>query len=278
MKIFVTGAGGQLGTDLVRVLDGHQAIAPGRSEVDITDSGSVVGALRQTKPDLVINCAAFSDVDRAQTDADRAFLTNATAVRILAEGAGEIGAHFTTISTDHVFDGTKSGPYTELDSPSPASVYGQSKAAGERQAGPDATIVRTSWLCGGTGRNMVKTILNLLDKDDPLRFVDDQIGHPTFTADLAPIVLELSLQRRSGIFHATNQGAVSWFQFARAVAVAAGEDPTRVAPCSTAELRPVRPAPRPVNGVLDNAALRTAGFERTRDFREPLAELVDRLR
>ena len=277
MKIFVTGTGGQLGTDLVRVLDGHQAITPARSEVDITDSGSVVGALRQTKPDLVINCAAFTDVDRAQTDVDRAFLTNATAVRILAEGAGEIGAHFTTISTDHVFDGTKSGPYTELDSPSPVSVYGQSKAAGERQAGPDATIVRTSWLCGETGRNMVKTILNLLDKDDPLRFVDDQIGHPTFTADLAPIVLELSLQRRSGIFHATNQGAVSWFQFARAVAVAAGEDPTRVTPCSTAELRPVRPAPRPANGVLDNAALRSAGFERTRDFREPLAELVDRL-
>ncbi|MCQ3806058.1 MAG: dTDP-4-dehydrorhamnose reductase [Acidimicrobiaceae bacterium] len=278
MKVFVTGAGGQLGSDLVRLLDGHEAITPDRSELDVTDSGSVAGAMLQTKPDLVINCAAFTDVDRAQTDADRAFSTNATAVRILAEAAREIGAHFTTISTELVFDGTKSGPYTETDSPSPVSVYGQSKAEGERHAGTDATIVRTSWLCGETGHNMVKTILNLLDKDEPLRFVDDQIGHPTFTADLAPIVLELSLQRRPGIFHATNQGAVSWFQFARAVAAAAGEDPTRVTPCSTAELRPVRPAARPANGVLDNAALRTVGFAQTRDFREPLAELICRLR
>ena len=277
MKIFVTGAGGQLGTDLVRLLDPYQAITPDRSEVDVTVRASVIGALQQTMPDLVVNCAAFADVDGCEADADRAFRTNALAVRILADGAREIGAHFTTISTDHVFDGTKSGPYTEWDVPSPVSVYGRSKAAGERQAGSDATIVRTSWLCGEFGDNMVKTILNLLEKDEPLRFVDDQIGHPTFTVDLAPIVLELALERRSGIFHATNQGAVSWFQFACAVAMAVGESPMRVTRCSTADLRPVRPAPRPANGVLDNVALRIAGFGRTRNFREPLAELVDRL-
>ncbi len=277
MKVLVTGSGGQLGTDLLRLLDGLETVAPDRSVLDITDARSVVDALQQTKPDLIINCAAFTDVDGAEADVDRAFRTNATAVRTLAEGARGIGAHLTTISTDHVFDGTKSSPYTEQDSPSPVSVYGQSKAAGERHAGAEATIIRTSWLCGDTGKNMVKTILALLGQDEPLRFVDDQIGHPTFTADLAPIVVELSLQRRSGIFHVTNQGAVCWFQFARAVAEAAGEDPTRVHPCSTAQLRPVRPAPRPANGVLDNAALRNAGFEPTRDFREPLAELVDRI-
>ena len=277
MKVLVTGSGGQLGTDLLRLLDGHETVAPHRSLLDVTDAGSVAEALQQIKPDLIINCAAYTDVDGAEADVDCAFRTNATAVRTLAQGAGGIGAHLTTISTEQVFDGAKAVPYTEQDSPSPVSVYGQSKAAGERHAGAGATIIRTSWLCGETGKNMVKTILALLDSSEPLRFVDDQIGHPTFTVDLAPIVVELSLQRRPGIFHATNQGAVSWFQFARAVAEAAGEDPMRVHPCSTAQLRPIRPAPRPANGVLDNAALRNAGFEPTRDFRAPLAELVDRL-
>lgn len=125
---------------------------------------------------------------------------------------------------------------------------------------------------------MVKTILGLLAKDDLLFFVDDQIGHPTFAVDLAPVVLDLAVQRRRGIFHATNQGAVTWFEFARAVATAAGADPMRVTACSTADLRPVRPARRPANSVLDNAALRLAGFSETRDFREPLAELICRLR
>ena len=177
-----------------------------------------------------------------------------------------------------MFDGTKIGPYNEQDPLAPISVYGRSKAAGESQAGSAATIVRTSWLCGEFGSNMVKTILGLLTEDAPLRFVDDQIGHPTFTADLAPVVCELAVQRRPGIFHVTNQGAVTWFEFARAVATAAGADPLRVTPCATADLRPVRPAPRPANSVLDNAALRLAGFAQTRDFREPLTELICRLR
>lgn len=277
MKVFVTGSAGRLGAEVLRLLDGHETVAPDRGALDITDARGVVRALQQSKPDLVVNCAAFTDVDGAEADAEGAFRANATAVRSLAEGAGGIGAHFTTISTEQVFDGTRSSPYREQDALSPVSVYGRSKAAGEGHAGASATIVRTSWLFGDRGRNMVKTILQLLRRDRPLRFVDDQVAHPTSAADLAPIVVELSLQRRPGIFHATNQGAVSWYEFARAVAAAAGEDPARVVPCSTAQLRPVRPAPRPANGVLDNAALRSAGFEPTRDFREPLAELVARL-
>ena len=184
----------------------------------------------------------------------------------------------TTISTDHVFDGAKKGAYTEEDPLSPISVYGLSKAAGEEKAGSDATIIRTSWLCGEFGTNMVKTILDLLREEAPLRFVDDQIGCPTFTADLAPVVCELALQRRAGVFHVTNQGAVTWFEFARAVATAAGADPLRVVPCATDDLRPRRPEPRPANSVLDNAALRQAGFAPTRDFRAPLEELIARLR
>lgn len=277
MKVLLTGSGGQLGSELVRLLDGSETVALDRSALDVTDERSVVCALAQFEPDLVINCAAFTDVDGAEADVEAAFRTNATAVRFLAQAARAHGAHFTTISTEHVFDGTKSGPYTEQDCVSPVSVYGRSKAAGERCAGAGATVVRTSWLCGETGNNIVKTILNLLDTDQLLYFVDDQVGHPTFAADLAPIILELSLQRRAGIFHVTNQSAVSWFEFAGAVADAAGEDPMRVRPCSTARLGRVRPASRPANGVLDNAALRAAGFEPTRDFREPLAELIDRI-
>ena len=277
MKVLVTGSGGQLGTELIPLLEPHDVVAPDRAGLDVTDRASVLGALRETRPDLVVNCAAMTGVDDCETQVDRAFAVNALAVRHLAEGCADLGAHLTTISTEHVFDGTRTGPYTESDPLSPVSVYGQSKAAAEQHAGSDATVVRTSWLCGDAGRNMVKTILALLRQPEPLRFVDDQVGHPTFCADLAPVVVELSAQRRPGVFHATNQGAVCWFEFARAVAEAAGDDPARVEPCSTAQLRPARPAPRPANGVLDNAALRTAGFEPTRDFREPLAELVTRI-
>ena len=124
---------------------------------------------------------------------------------------------------------------------------------------------------------MVKTILRLAAEPGPLRFVDDQRGHPTFTADLAAVIETLVVERRPGLFHATNQGAVSWYEFARAVLEAAGDDPNRVEPCATADLQPPRPAPRPANSVLDNAALRLSGLPATRDFHEPLAELVARL-
>ncbi len=278
MRIFVTGAGGQLGKELVPLLEPYETVALDRAQLDVTDRVAVLEALDAAKPDSVINCAAMTSVDECETQADRAFAVNALAVRHLAEGSRRVGAHLTTISTDHVFDGAKTAPYNESDPLSPVSVYGQSKAQGEGHAGSAATIVRTSWLCGEHGSNMVKTILRLLAEDLPLRFVDDQRGHPTFTADLAPVVRDLAVQRRNGVFHATNQGAVTWFEFAQAVAAAAGADPARVVPCSTADLRPVRPARRPANSVLDNAALRRAGFPRTRDFREPLVEVVRRLR
>ena len=278
MKILVTGASGQLGMDLVPLLRLHDVVVPGRTKLDITNRDLLLGALHEIKPDIVINCAAMTSVDDCESQVDRAFAVNALAVRHLAEGCRQVGAHLTTISTDHVFDGTKIGPYNEWDPIAPVSVYGRSKAASERESGSAATIVRTSWLCGEFGPNILKTILRLLATDELLTFVDDQVGHPTFTSDLAPVVRQLSLQRRPGIFHVTNQGAVSWFEFARAVATAAGADPGRVEPCATADLRPSRPAPRPANSVLDNAALRLSGLAETRDFQEPLAELIARLR
>ena len=165
----------------------------------------------------------------------------------------------------------------EWDPTNPVSMYGRSKLGGELELGPEHTVVRTSWVCGFHGANMVKTILRLAGEHDTLSFVDDQRGHPTFADDLAVVVRRLVVERRPGLFHVTNQGAVSWYEFAREVLAAAGMDPDRVRPIATAELQPPRPAPRPANSVLDNAALRLAGMALAPDFREPLARLVPRL-
>ena len=277
MKIFVTGARGQLGTELMPLLEPHEVLGVDLPELDITDRALVLGALHDFGPDVVINCAAMTAVDACESEVDLAYRVNAMAVRHLAEGCRRLDAHLTTISTDYVFDGTKDGPYVEWDQPCPVSVYGRSKLAGEIEAGPGATIVRTAWVCGEFGTNMGKPILRLLGEHDPLTVVDDQRGHPTIVSDLAPVVRQLSIEKRPGLFHATNQGAVSWFEFAREVAKAAGADPARVSPCSTEELGASYPAPRPENSVLDNMALRLSGLPETRDFREPLAELVARL-
>ena len=257
--------------------DRHEVHAFDRLGLDIGDRDSVLGALTSIVPDVVINPAAWTAVDACESDPDRALRDNTLGVRHLAEGARRIGARVVHVSTDYVFDGTKSDPYVEWDDPNPRSVYGATKLAGERELGPDATIVRTSWVCGFHGGNMVRTILRLAGEHETLRFVDDQRGHPTFADDLARMIHRLVIDQRPGVFHVTNQGAVSWFEFAREVLAAAGLDPDRVEPVHTAELQPPRPAPRPANSVLDNAALRLCGIELLDDFRAPLARLVERL-
>ncbi|MEZ5165550.1 MAG: dTDP-4-dehydrorhamnose reductase [Acidimicrobiales bacterium] len=277
MKILVTGANGQLGSEIQPLLEPHEVIGVDLPELDITDRALVLAAFHEIRPELVINCAAMTAVDLCESKVDLAYAVNALAVRHLAEGCRAVGAHLTTVSTDYVFDGTKIGPYNEWDPTCPVSVYGRSKVAGEQEAGLASTIVRTAWLCGEHGPNMVKTILRLLGEHDTLTFVDDQIGHPTFTSDLAPVLRDLAISRRPGVFHVTNQGAVSWYEFAREVAKAAGADPERVNPCSTADFGTTYPAPRPANSVLDNMAMRLSGLPETRDFRAPLGELVARL-
>ena len=184
------------------------------------------------------------------------------------------------LSTDYVFDGSLDRPYNEWDEPAPQSAYGASKLMGEREAltlGPAAAVVRTSWVCSEHGSNMVRTIMRLADRHAELAFVTDQIGHPSFTADLAPMVRRIAVDRRSGIHHVTNQGAISWFGFAREVVAAMGKDPDMVRAITTADLQPPRPARRPANSVLDNAALRMAGLPMLRDFHEPLRETVHAL-
>ena len=280
MKLLVTGAAGQLGVDVVRhaELVGDDVVAVDKGALDITDAVAVRGLLEAVRPDAVINAAAYTAVDACETNEALAFAVNADAVGHLAAASELVGAHFVHVSTDYVFDGTLERPYREDDATNPQSVYGRSKLAGEHAAGPAAAIARTSWVCGEHGNNMVKLVLRLAaNQDQALAFVDDQRGHPTFTADLAPALRRLAAERRVGIHHLTNQGAVSWYEFVREILSVAGHDPDRVVPIATSDLVPPRPAPRPANSVLDNAVWRAAGLPMLRDFRAPLAELVTKL-
>ena len=282
MRILVTGAGGQLGRDLALTCEaaGDQVTALGHAELDVADRDAVHAAITSIRPDVVAHCAAWTAVDACESDPERAYLANALAVRWVAEACARVSAHLVTISTDYVFDGTKAGAYTEWDVPNPQSVYGSSKRAGELEAlalGTSAAVLRTSWVCGQYGNNMVKTIMRLASERDHLAFVDDQVGHPSLCADLAPMIRRVALDRRSGIHHVTNQGAVSWHQFAQAVVTAMGKPAGMVTPIATADLQPARPATRPANSVLDNSVLRAAGIELLPDFRGSLTTLVGRL-
>lgn len=280
MRILVTGSNGQLGSELVTLLGAaghHEVLGLDLPDHDLTDRDHVLAVVTSWQPDAIIHGAAFTAVDACETEVATAYAVNCGATRFLADGARRTGAHLVYVSTDYVFDGTKDSPYVEWDTPNPRSVYGRTKLGGEREIDPGWAIARTSWVCGRHGNNMVKTLLRLAGERDMLSFVDDQIGHPTFAADLAAMVAKLAVERVPGVFHTTNQGAVSWFEFARAVFSAAGHDPDRIAPISTADLDPPRPAPRPANSVLDNMAWRLHGFTPSRDFHEPLAELVAQL-
>lgn len=279
MRVLVTGAAGQLGADVVGrfAASGHEVVAASRGDLDITRRDQVLGAMGAIQPDAVVNCAAYTAVDDCETDADRAFAVNSLAVRHLAEAARRFDAHLCHLSTDYVFSGDKPEPYHEWDRPDPRSVYGTSKLAGEQEAGEAATVVRTSWLCGRHGTNMVGTVLRLAAADAPMRFVTDQRGSPSFTPDVAEVIERLCVDRRPGLYHVTNQGEVSWYELAREVMAAAGLDPDRVAPITTAELVPPRAAPRPANSVLENRALALAGLARPSDYRASLARLVSEL-
>jgi dTDP-4-dehydrorhamnose reductase len=254
-------------------------VALDHGALEVSQREDVLACVTAVQPDAVVHAAAWTAVDACESDPERAFTMNALACRHVAEAARRVGAHVCYLSTDYVFDGTKPDPYHEWDAPNPQSVYGASKLGGEREIGldPDATITRLSWVCGRHGANMVKTILRLAGEHETLSFVDDQRGHPTFAADAAPMIRRLVGERRPGLFHVTNQGSVSWFEFAQAVLAAAGLDPARVHPITTAQLHPPRPAPRPANSVLDNLALRRSGIPLLPHYRESLDRLVAEL-
>lgn len=250
-----------LGSDLVARLDGADVVSIDRDRVDITDPVSVRTAV--TAADVVVNCAAFTAVDAAETAEAAAFDVNAAGPAHLARRARELGARIVHVSTDYVFDGCASQPYEETAPVGPRTAYGRTKAAGEwavRAEAPDHLIVRTAWLYGASGSSFPTTIARLARERGEVSVVDDQVGQPTWTVDLADLIVRLVVAGApAGSYHGTSSGEVSWFGFARKVVESAGLDPACVLPTTSAQFP--RPAARPSYSVLGHEALSRIGVD-----------------
>ena len=276
-QVLITGGQGQLATDLIQVFNSSDTVALSHQQLDITQRSDVEAALRHYKPDVVINAAAFTDVDKCEDQPVQARLVNSLGPENLIAVANKIDARVLQISTDYVFDGTLERPYIESDDTTPQSIYGQTKLQGEQAMRDRDLIVRTSWLCGSHGSNILKTIVALAQTDQPMRFVDDQTGHPSFTQDIAVTIKQLVEIEAQGTFHVTNQGPVSWYAFAYSILEMRGRPTHQLTPITTDQLDPPRPATRPTNSVLKNQALLTAGLTPPPHFRDTLPLLLKEL-
>lgn len=270
-RFLVLGAGGMLGSDLAAALATRNATLATRAQLDVTDADAVLAAAEGH--DVLINAAAYTKVDDAEAHEPEAHSINAVGAANLARAAAAHGARLVQLSTDYVFDGTATSPYAENQPHNPVSAYGRTKAEGERLAlelNPGGTfIVRTAWLYGRHGGNFARTMLALAAVRDTVDVVNDQVGQPTWTADLAAQIVSLvDSDAPAGIYHGTNSGQASWFDFARAVFELGGRDPARVKPTTSAAF--VRPAPRPAYSVLGHEAWAAAGLHPMRDWRDAL--------
>ena len=264
MKILVTGANGQLGKEILLMLQaaGEEVIGVTRHELDFSKPDEVRKGIAEYKADWVIHCAAYTQVDRAEEEKELAFLVNRDSARALAEGVLDYGGRLVHVSTDFIFDGEQSHPYSEEDTGNPLGVYGQSKWEGEqavRAILPEAIILRTAWVCGIHGNNFVKTMLRLAAERDELKVVDDQIGTPSLTKDIASGILALIKSGASGIYNFTNEGVASWYDFAVAII----EEGSRLGfPCKVNHISPIpgkdypTPATRPHYSVLSKNKIR----------------------
>lgn len=258
MKVLVTGAAGMLGRQVVLAYQRRGADVYGlsRQELDITKPDQVNTTLKKINPDVVINCAAYTNVDGAEEEKEKAFIINGLGPRYLALACRQYGAALVHMSTDYIFNGQPKRPYQIYDTPCPVNTYGASKLFGEagvRETGGKFFIVRVSWLFGPGGKNFVDTILNLAREREELKVVDDQRGCPTYTVDLAGALTHLVESEVYGTYHVTNTGETTWYEFANTIVRAAGLK-TQVTPCKTEDFP--RPAPRPVFSVMDPFPLR----------------------
>jgi dTDP-4-dehydrorhamnose reductase/4-ketoreductase len=288
MRWLVTGAAGMLGRDTVEELlrRGEHVTGLNHAALDITSAEAVDRVVTEHRPDVVINCAAYTAVDDAESDEERALLINGVGPRLLARACAAHGARLVHVSTDYVFSGeARDTPYPEDHPTAPRTAYGRTKLAGEQavleELPATGAVVRTAWLYGVHGRNFVRTMLELETRKDTLDVVDDQRGQPTWSADVAEriVVLGAKLSREEGahgIFHATSSGEASWYELAREVFRQVGADPDRVRP-TTSEAFP-RPAPRPAYSALGHSRWRENGLEPLRDWKSALHEALPHIR
>jgi len=277
-KVLITGANGQLGRELTKQLRDKKVelILTDTGEMDITKSAIVYFQVKDIKPDIIINCAAHTAVDKCETQMDQAYKINAIGAKNLAQAAYCVGAELVQVSTDYVFDGEGIKPITEFDAPNPQSVYGSSKLQGEiltRYLNPKSYIVRTGWLYGH-GENFVKNIIKLSKTNESLKVVNDQFGTPTSTVDLSRVIIKLLEEKNFGTFHCTCKGETTWYDFTKEIFRLKGIN-TQVIPCSTDEFP--RPAKRPKYSVLQNYMLELTTGDSTRSWEEAIKEYVAKL-
>ena len=276
MKVLVFGARGMLGKDLVPALSvKHQVLARDIEDLDIADQQRVQKEIETLRPQVVVNAAAYTDVDGCEGKRGLAFSVNAEGARNIAAGCAASNARMIHLSTDYVFDGTSSAPYREEDPPNPLNVYGASKLQGERQIREvleNHLIIRTEWLFGRHGKNFVDTILRLAAQQEELRVVNDQRGAPTFTKDLSWAIEKLLEKEAKGILHITNSGSCTWFEFAHQILKEKNIDNGSIVPISSAAL--TRPAKRPANSVLDCHRFENLVGQKMRTWEETLKEYL----
>lgn len=293
MKVLITGSNGQLGNELQKIIkagkseigtipkiyEDAKVVAVDVDRLDITDKSATLKFITDEKPDIIINCAAYTNVDACEENFDVAYKINALGSLNLAQAAAEICAEFVHVSTDYVFSGDKTDgvPYREWDKTDPQSIYGKSKLLGEELILTNylfSYVVRTSWLYGYEGGNFVKTILKLASEKDEIKVVNDQVGNPTNANDLAHHILKLPFSDNYGVYHCTNNGICSWYDFAKEFVKLAGID-CKVTPCTTEEFP--RPAKRPAYSALDNMALRNTVGDEMRSWQDAIGSYMKNL-
>ena len=280
MKVLVTGIGGQLGHDVVRELEqrGHEVVGVGRDEMDITDAEKVGGVIRACAPDAVIHCSAYTAVDRAEDEADQCRKVNVEGTKNIAEVCAELDCKMIYISTDFVFSGEGERPWETDDAAGPISVYGRTKYEGEAEVKSRLDkffIVRISWVFGKNGNNFVKTMLRIGKENGAVKVVDDQIGSPTYTRDMAVLLADMVQTEKYGVYHASNEGFCSWYEFAKEIFRLAGMDEVSVTPI-TSDQFPAK-AKRPFNSRMSKEKLMQDGFNKLPSWQDALIRYMQEL-